>query len=215
MKKKVITLLMLIIAFNTFAREFGLHFDDQGQIIKPDQEYLWRGLDDEKDGARNSAMKNFKLASEFGNYHAMSLVAYYYMQDKNYPLAHAWFKLIDFDKIPNRELLDNVVKNLQEIMSKDELSRAEALHNELIETYGSYPTLSRRMDWKKNLKFTGTNIKGYIPPFLRFQLNSGIQVTSNDLISQMDEFIFDYEFTVGTGRVTLDEIEVIEIEEQE
>lgn len=215
MKKILITMLLLMAALTVTAKEFGLHFDDQGQIIKPDQEFLWRGLDDEKAGARDSAMRNFMLASEFGNYHAMSLVAFYHMQDKNYRQAHAWFNLIDFEKIPNKAMLEEVVGNLEKAMSKAELDEAETLRKELVETYGSYPTLSRRMDWKKNLKFTGTNIKGYIPPFLRIQLNSGMQVTGNNLIKQVDEFIFDYEFTVGTGRVTLDEVEVIEVEEQQ
>ncbi|MCF6300415.1 MAG: hypothetical protein L3J52_04780, partial [Proteobacteria bacterium] len=85
MKKfKIFTsLIILFIASSVSAKDFGLHFDDSGNIIKPDQEFMWRGMDDEKDGFRNSAFKNFKRAAEFGNYHAMSLVALYLMQDKD------------------------------------------------------------------------------------------------------------------------------------
>lgn len=215
MKKSIYVLLILIVSFNATAKaKFGLHFDDQGKIIKPDQEFLWRGFDDERAGARNSAMKNFMLASEFGNYHAMSLVGFYHMQDKQYPLAHAWFRLVDLEKIPNKAYLEEMVNNLEQVMSESEQQKADELYKELIETYGSYPTMNRRMEWKKNLKFTGTHIKGYIPPFLRIQLNSGIQITGNNLKKQVDDFIFDYEFSFGTGKVTLDEIKVVETTEE-
>ena len=208
--KAITTLVIFLIVSSVSAKDFGLHFDDTGKIIKPDQEFLWRGMDDEKDGFRNSAFKNFKRAAEFGNYYAMSLVALYLMQDKDYQSAHAWFKLIDLGKIPNREYMEEIVNNLETMMSPDELKQAEALYAELSETYGSYPTLLRRAEWKNNLKFTGTHIKGYIPPFLRIQLNSGMEINGHNLNKQVDNFIYNYEFDFGVGEVTLDEIEVIE-----
>ncbi|MEZ5472225.1 MAG: hypothetical protein R3E90_10620 [Marinicella sp.] len=47
----------------TSAMKYGLHFDDHGNIIRPDQEFLARGLNDEKDGFRDVALKNFKLSA--------------------------------------------------------------------------------------------------------------------------------------------------------
>ncbi len=63
MKKfiNISTLVILLFASSVSAKDFGLHFDDSGNIVKPDQEFMWRGIDDEKDGFRNSAFKNFKL----------------------------------------------------------------------------------------------------------------------------------------------------------
>jgi hypothetical protein len=206
----IAALVFLFIASSVSAKEYGLHFDDAGKIIKPDQEYMWRGMDDEKDGFRDSAFKNFKLAAEYGNYHAMSLVALYLMQDKDYKSAHAWFKLIDLGKIPNREYMEGIVKNLEVMMTPDELKKAEELKSELAETYGSYPAMLRRAEWKNNLQFGGTHIKGYIPPFLRIQLNSGMEISGQTLKKQVDNFIYNYEFDFGVGEVTLDEIELID-----
>ncbi|VAW45527.1 hypothetical protein MNBD_GAMMA02-1787 [hydrothermal vent metagenome] len=213
--KTFTSLIILFIASSVSAKDFGLHFDDSGNIIKPDQEFMWRGMDDEKDGFRNSAFKNFKRAAEFGNYHAMSLVALYLMQDKDYQSAHAWFKLIDLGKIPNREYMEEIVGNLETMMSPQELQQADDMKAELAETYGSYPTMLRRAEWKNSLKFTGTHIKGYIPPFLRIQLNSGMEITGQNLKKQIETFIYDYEFNFGVGEVTLDEIEIIEADETE
>lgn len=210
---KKITLMLSFIATATLAKDYGLHFDDRGNIIKPDQHYLWKGMDDEKDGFRQAAFKNFKKAAEFGNFHAMSLVALYHMQDQDYLAAHAWFNLIDLSKIPNRAYIEDIVKNLELLMSPEQLKKAQNMKDSLAETYGAYPTLLRREEWKNNMKFTGTHLKGHIPNFLRIQLNSGAVVTGSDLKEQMEQFIYEYEFSLGQGEVTLDEIELIEVDE--
>jgi hypothetical protein len=74
----------LLIFFNLSHAEYGLHFDDSGNIIKPDHYYLAKGIKDDKDGFKKSAIKHFKQAAEFGNQYAMSLIALYHMQDKDY-----------------------------------------------------------------------------------------------------------------------------------
>ncbi len=210
--KKLTAITCLLITSLAFA-DYGLHFDDKGQIIKPDQHYLWLGIDDERDGFRDSAFKNFKRSAAFGNYHAMSLVALYYMQDKDYLSAYAWFKLIDLGKIPNAAYLEEIIGNIETVLSKDELKQADDMRYDLSETYGSYPTMLKREEWKNNMKFTGTHIKGYIPPFLKIELNSGYVVTGRDLKEQVEKFIYEYEFSFGQGEVTLDEIEIIEVDE--
>jgi hypothetical protein len=197
----------------SFAKEYGLHFDDSGNIIKPDQEYYARGLDDEKDGFRKSAMKNFMKSAEYGNHLAVSLVGLYHMRDKKYVEALAWYKMVDTEKFENGVMIDEIISNLETILTPEEINKADELKSELLETYGSYATLAKREAWKRNLKFTGTHIKGYIPPFLKIQLNSGMVVTGNKLKKQVDDFIFNYEFNVPNGEVTLDEIEIIETEE--
>ncbi len=212
---KKITFIGLLACCSFAFADYGLHFDDSGNIIKPDQHYLWLGVDDEKAGARESAFKNFKKAAEYGNYHAMSLVALYKMQDKDYMAAHAWFKMIDLGKIPNKAYVEEIVSNLETLMTPEQLERAEKLKSKLAESYGSYPTMVKREEWRKSLKFTGTHIKGHIPPFLRIQLNSGMVVTGRDVKEQVEKFIYEYEFDFGQGEVTLDEIELIEVDEGE
>lgn len=193
--------------------EYGLHFDDSGNIIKPDQYYLARGLKDDNDGFKKSALKHFKKSAEFGNQYAMSLIALYHMQDKDYVSALAWFKLLDLNQIPNSDFLRAIMNNLTKVSEPEQIQAAETLKSELKETYGHYPTLLRREQWKNNLQFTGTRIKGYIPPFLTIQLNSGMTVTGFDVRRQVDNFIYEYEFEVGQGNVSLEDIELIETEE--
>lgn len=210
--KWLLFIMLVSVSAFSYAKEFGLHFDDSGNIIKPDQEYYARGLDDEKDGFRKSAMKNFMKSAEYGNHLAVSLVALYHMQDKKYVDALAWYQMVDTEKFENGVMIDEIITNLETIMKPEEITEAEQLKNELLETYGSYATMAKREAWKKSLQFTGTHIKGYIPPFLRIQLNSGMVVTGNVLKKQVDDFIFNYEFNVPNGEVTLDEIEIIETE---
>ena len=209
MKKNI---LLTLILFNSLASagEYGLHFDDRGNIVRPDQAFLAKGIDDEKDGFRNSALKNFKKSAEYGNFLAMSLVGLYLMQDKDYVASHAWYRLVDLDKIPNGAYIAEMINNLEQIMSPKELKKANKLKSELAETYGTYPTLLRREQWKNNLQFTGTRIKGYIPPFLQIQLNSGLIVTGSDVKRQVENFTYNYEFDVGVGEVILEDVEMVE-----
>lgn len=210
----------LIVYFFLFAlsglswAEYGLHFDDSGNIIKPDQYYLARGLKDDNDGFKKSALKHFKKSAEFGNQYAMSLIALYHMQDKDYVSAMAWFNLLDLEKIPNSDFLRTMMNNLEKVSSPEDIEAAHELKSTLRETYGHYPTLLRRENWKKSLEFTGTRIKGYIPPFLTIQLNSGMTVTGQEVRRQVDNFIYEYEFSFGQGNVNLKEIELIEPDDE-
>lgn len=212
---KLILFISLTTLFSLSHAEYGLHFNDNGQIIKPDQYYLAKGLKDDKDGFKQSALKHFKQSAEYGNQYAMSLIALYHMQDKDYVSAMAWFKLLDLDQIPNSDFLSAIMSNLEKVSQAKDIKEAKELKSKLSETYGHYPTLLRREAWKKSLKFTGTRIKGYIPPFLTIQLNSGMTVTGHDVRRQVDNFIYEYEFEFGQGNVTLDDIEIIDTEQEQ
>lgn len=212
---KLSLLFCLLIVSGLSHAEYGLHFNDSGQIIKPDQYYLAKGLKDDRDGFKKAALKHFKRAAEFGNQYAMSLIALYHMQDKNYVSALAWFKLLDLDQIPNSDFLQAIMSNLTKISEPDDLQAAEDLKAELKETYGHYPTLLRREAWKKSLRFTGTHLKGYIPPFLTIQLNSGMTITGHDVRRQVDNFIYEYDFEFSQGDVSLKELEIIDSDEKQ
>ena len=213
MKKHTKLLIMTLLsccASAVFAKDYGLHFDDQGKIIQPDQAYLSEGLKDEQDGYPEDAYKNFMKSAEFGNLYAMSLVGFYHLKNKELTKALAWFNLVDSDKIPNSQMIEQMKSNLEQVLTEDELKASNKMQSELVETYGSYPTLVRRESWKNNLKFTGTHIKGHIPAFLTFNLNSGVSVSGFNVKKQVEQFIYNYEFDPNMGEVTLEEFEVVE-----
>jgi|SRR5690554_1540195 len=212
---KTLYCISLLLLSGLAVAEYGLHFDDSGNIIKPDQHYLIRGIKDDQDGFKKDALKNFIKAAEYGNQYAMSLIALYHMQDDNYVDSMAWFKLLDLKQFPNSDYLKDIMANLEKVSNPQQLQAAEDLKAQLSEVYGSYPTLLRREQWKKSLKFTGTHLKGYIPPFLTIQLNSGLVVTGHNVRNQVDNFIYEYQFDFSQGEVTLDDIELIETEPPE
>lgn len=209
---KILWITCLLILQGVAIAEYGLHFDDSGNIIKPDQYYLAKGIKDDKDGFKKSAQKHFLKAAEYGNQYAMSLIALYHMQDENYVASMAWFKLLDLKQIPNSDFLKAIMSNLEKVSGPEQIKAVETLKDKLKETYGNYPTLLKREAWKNNLKFTGTRIKGHIPLFLTIQLNSGMVVTGHEVRRQVDNFIYEYQFDFGQGNVTLDDIELIDTE---
>jgi hypothetical protein len=107
------------------------------------------------------------------------------------------------------------MNNLSKISEPEQIKAADELKAELRETYGHYPTLLRREAWKKSLKFTGTHIKGYIPPFLTINLNSGMTVSGHEVRRQVDNFIYEYDFEFSQGDVSLKELEIIESEDEQ
>jgi len=213
--KKYILIVSVIFSSLATAREYGLHFDDNGNMIRPDQVFLAQGMSDDKAGFKASALKNFKKSAEYGNYLSMSLIGLYSMQEKDYVNALAWYKLVSLDKIPNGAYVKQMMDNLEKVMSPQELKKANQLKAELAETYGTYPTLLRREKWKKSLKFTGTHLKGYVPPFLTIQLNSGMVVTGSDVKRQIENFTYNYEFNTGVGEVILDDVEMLDEKESD
>lgn len=209
MKKHILIWALAGLSF-TASADYGLHFDDDGQIIRPDQYYLAEGLDDDKDGFKEEAKTNFMKSAEYGNYVAMTMLGFYHMQNKELVQALAWFQLIDPDKVPNSQQIKDLAGNISSVLTPAEQKEADNMKAKLAETYGAYPTMVKREAWKKGLKFTGTNIKGYIPPFLRIELNSGMTVTGHDVREQVNSFIYEYEFGVPSGEVIMDEVELVD-----
>ena len=214
MNKYILTLTLLLISTFTWA-DYGLHFDDSGEIIRPDEYYLGEALSDDKDGFRDAAITNFKKSAEYGNYVAMTMLGFYHLQNKELVQALAWFEMIDQDKVPNSQQIKDLAGNITSVLTPAEYQQVKNLKAQLAETYGAYPTLVKREQWKKSLKFTGTNLRGYIPPFLRIELNSGVTVSGFEVRNQVNEFIYEYEFGVPTGEVIMNEVEVLETEATE
>lgn len=209
-----LNLVLFALAFTASAKKYGLHFDDHGNIISPDKEFLARGLDDEKDGFRDVALKNFKLSAEYGNHLAMSLVGLYHMQDKNYVEAWAWYDLVNAEKLPNSAMLKDLKSHLVNLMSPKQLKEAKKVREKLSAKYGSYAALMRREAWKNDTRngmtFTGSHIRGHIPNMLTVKLNSGMSVSGFEIRKQIDEYIYEYEYDYGKGDVNLKDVEIIE-----
>ncbi|MFC3193477.1 hypothetical protein ACFODZ_04370 [Marinicella sediminis] len=210
MKKPQLFILLLLILASAVRAEYGLHFDDNGQIIRPDEYYFAQGVEDREDGFAEAAHSQFLKSAAYGNQLAMSMVGFYHLNNKDLVKAVAWFQLVNPGQVDNSQQITDLIDNISAVLTAEELAMAKKLRAQLAETYGPLPTLVKRESWKKSLKFTGTSLKGYIPPFLRIELNSGISVTGSNLRNQIDGFIYEYEFGVPEGKVTLDDIEIPE-----
>ncbi len=188
---------------------FGLHFDEYGNVVKPDQEFLVRGLDDDEQGFRQSALNNFKKSAWFGNHYAMSLVGLYHLQDEAYVKSLAWFKIIDLSAVSNKQYIEDMIFKLENYLKKDELDEVKELNAELSEVYSDYQTLLNREKWRKNIRVTGTRIRGHIPSGLTF-LTDGGAVTGFNVRNQIEEFVYEYDFNFSGGDVKLNEVELID-----
>lgn len=192
--------------------EFGLHFDEQGNIIRPDEVFLGRGVKDDKAGYKASAMKNFKISASYGNAYAKYFLGLLYLQQNDYISGHAWLSLLDkefkgADKV-NR-LLPKVTANL----SPEQAQKAKGLLAELKENYGEYAALLKREKWRKSHKYTGTHIRGHIPNFLKIEVGNGVTVTGTELKKQIETFVYEYEYQFRLGDVKLQETEYIDEDE--
>ncbi|WP_154224487.1 hypothetical protein [Marinicella rhabdoformis] len=212
MKKLFILLLMVFngsVLAGTPGIKFGLHFDEKGRIIRPDEVFLGRGLSDEKAGFKDQAMKNFKESATYGNAYAKYFLGLLYLQKKDYLNGHAWLSLLDgefkgADKV--NSLLPRVKANLDE----KQLQLAEEKLAELRETYGEYAALMKREKWRKSHKYTGTHIKGHIPNNLRIEVGNGVSVTGHNIRKQIETFVYEYEYQFRIGEVKLKETEFID-----
>ncbi len=199
--------------------KFGLHFDQDGKLIMPDQEFLARGFNDDEKGFRKSAIKNFKRSASYGNHYAMSIIGLYHLQDEAYIKSLAWFKMVDLSALENRKRVEDVIYKLENYLTKDDLKEVEELKERLTEIYSNHQTRSNREEWLKNLKVTGTRIKGHIPGFLTFNIMrpgqpmdfySTAGVTGYQVRNQIEEFVYEYDFNFSEGDVKLNDVELID-----
>ncbi len=204
MKKLIVLVLILFSSTLMASKEFGLKFDNTtGILIKPDEQFLARGLRYDKDGYGDTAMKNFIKSAKYGNYVAMSMIGFNYLKNKQYIDSLAWLRLIDIDKIPNKDSVVEMVTKLEAYLRPDEMLLVDEKNAELKKTYGALPTLLHRENWKNNIKVTGSRNKGKIPLSASFNLVGGIVIGAGNARSQVDDYVYEYKYSDQDGRVLL------------
>ncbi len=82
---KFICCFFLFLSLTNVNADSRLHFNNMGDIVKPDFEHIRLGLVDNKKGKEESALKRFKAAARYGNYYAITLVSVYYINKKGTP----------------------------------------------------------------------------------------------------------------------------------
>lgn len=211
--KKIFLLLLLVLNGSVFSGtpgiKFGLHFDEKGRIIRPDEVFLGRGLSDEKAGFKDQAMKNFKESATYGNAYAKYFLGLLYLQKNDYLNGFAWLSLLD-GEFKGADKVNSLLPRVKANLSEEQLKRADSMIEELKETYGEYAGLMKREKWRKSHKYTGTHIKGHIPPFLTIDVGNGVTVSGQNIRKQIETFVYEYEYQFRLGEVNLKETEFID-----
>ncbi len=191
--------------------EINLKFDNvTGLLIKPDEQSLAKGLDADKRNRTDSALKHFTESAEYGNLVAMSMIGWHHLKNKEYIESMSWLQLIDGEKLPNKDHYNQMVEKLAAYLTAEEMQQVKERNNELMQTYGPVPTLLKRVDWKNNIRVTGSRNRGKIPLSTSYSLKGGIVIDGGNAKSQVDEFVYDYRFSDLDGRVVLGELEELD-----
>ncbi len=210
--------LILLLSFSVTHATSRLHFNKQGDIVKPDFEQVRLGLKDSKNGHLDSAMAHYKKAARFGNYYAMTLIAVEYIKQKDYVHAKAWLDLIDLNRTQQRDVITDTLNLLEQKLTSAELFESTKIHQNLLQKYSHEATFEYRESWREGLQFTGTKTRGRIPQNLTIVLEaegniektSKMTVTGHEIRAQLEKYVHEYDFDVPFGEVRLPPVEIIE-----
>ncbi len=206
--------------------KYGLHFDMDGKIIKPDEYYLVRASENINKGFNESALKNFRKAASYGN----TLGAYYsgllYLQDNDAIRGYAWLNIANAKGFEFKDKITDLLWKLEQQMSDMELGNAKGFLQKLDKVYGVEPTLKRRLKWTRGFKLTGSNVSGNVTrgTKIRTDMSAGSgglvnfheTTKTNTLIDNMNKkeelssFVYHYknDFRLTEGEVNVRDIEL-------
>ena len=189
---KILVLFLLVVSGCVYSGtpgiKFGLHFDEKGNVIRPDEVFLGRGLSDEKAGFKDQAMKNFKESASFGNAYAKYFLGLLYLQKNDYLNGHAWLSLLD-SEFKGAEKVNSLLPRVKANLDESQIELADKKLEELKETYGEYAALMKREKWRKSHKYTGSHIKGHVPNNLRIEVGNGMSVTGHSIRKQIESLL--------------------------
>jgi hypothetical protein len=207
---------MLLLVFSLADASNRIHFNKHGDIVKPDFEQVRLGLIDSKKGQHEAAMIRYMKAAKFGNYYAITLIAAQYIEQQEHVKALAWLHLIDLNKTQQRDVVIQTLKLLETKLNTQDLQAAANLNQKLVATYGHEAAFKYREKWKKSLLFTGSHIRGKVPKNLTFSYEIGagganqsaFSIPGHRVESQLQQFVFEYEFDIPVGEVILAPIDL-------
>ncbi|TDR18355.1 hypothetical protein [Marinicella litoralis] len=228
MKNRMTVMIGLLLGFGVAVAAEGIHFDQHGKIIAPDQKYLAKGIDAQALGYENDAMHYLKKSARYGNSYSQAVMGLMYLKKNEYTHALAWFKLIDLKMIANHEMLLGMMQKIETKLSPAEIDSANQILAELQQSYGKEAVLAHRINWQKKLSFGGSHIKGHVPNGLKIHVSGGVEpgsgnnfklmgsgmtVNSYNLKKQLNEFVYEYDLKFINGEVKLKDFEVIKDDE--
>lgn len=200
---------------------YTLHFNQQGEVIEPDEYYFFHGVNDEADGFKNSARKQFQRAASYGNTFGFYYTGLLYLQEAQNIKGYAWLSMVDTQNFPYAANVKDLLFKLESGFDQNAMQQAKDYITALDEYYGVEATFQRRLKWSKNFKLTGSHIKGHIPNSLsiqtdwttsdsisKFNTNLSAKVIENSIKSFVYEY--DMDFRIREGNVNVKDIELIE-----
>jgi hypothetical protein len=223
MKPLMLTAL-LIMASTASTAKSPIQFNQQGQLIPPDEVHLARGLEHEQDGFPKSAIDSFTQASAFGNVHARFFIGLIHLQQGNPVEALAWLYLTDAQKINREEKILRLKAAIMADLSDEQLHEAEALLLELEAKHNNTQARINRERWRDGLQFTGTNLRGRVTPGVKVYANARLElrpngtldrmtatpITSFELRQDLEAFVVNYHYDLPEGTVEMRDIETEE-----
>ncbi len=208
--KKLKLIILCVFSSALMAEDiYHLKFDHvNGTLINPDQQYLVKGLKDQEKEHINSALDNFTLSAEYGNYIAMSMIAQYHLKNKKYIESMAWLQLIDVDKLTAKEDVVKMLTELEAYLRSDEMLKVKERSEEIKKVYGPLPAFLKRKHWRENVKISGSRTKFSVPSTTVFKFDGGAEVNALLLINQLDDYVYNHEFSDQDAVTILNELKI-------
>ena len=199
---------------------FGLHFDELGNIIKPDEFYFFEAMENSKKGYRESALKNFRKSASYGNTFGAYYTGLMYLQDGDQVKGLAWLSISNNKGFIFKDKVESLLEKLKHAMNESELNEAHDFNQQLDDIYGVEATFNRRIKWSRNFRLAGTKIKGYVPRGIKIQTdlssNSEVGGSPNSFINdismkkQLHDFVYEYnmDYRLVDGEVNVLDVEL-------
>ncbi len=212
--KLIYTGLLLIATSLTFARS-SASFDAMGNITTPDSKHLILGKKANEKGRTEHANKRFKKAALLGNEHAKILLANNYIKEQDYSTALVWLKLIDPNQLNAHGQINQAIRSLNLSLTSEQRQTSQLLLDQLQQNYNQSAAQKNRQNWRNQLQFTGTRLRGQVPHHLTvYPIENGligfntITITDHEIRSQLDQYVNAYDHKLHKSQVTLAPIEL-------
>lgn len=228
---KIIALFMALCypVSSCFAAEFDedfivgnykLHFSQAGDLIEPDEYYIFQAVKNEKDGFKKSARKYFQRAASYGNTFGIFYTGLLYLQEDEVVKGYAWLTLVDTKRFPFASRVKSLRSKLEAQLNSQELEQSKVFAEKLNHFYGATAGFNRRLHWSRNFKLTGSNIKGYVPHKLSIQTDfshgvispMNVNVSTARIEKSIKQFVYEYEmdYRITNGEVNMGELELVD-----
>ncbi len=223
MKKIIFMVMTLLFSVMALARDSAT-FNGNGDLIPPDLVHLTKGLDHEKKGYKQIAIKHFKRAAMYGNEHAKLFNGMLYMQDNKYIDAYAWLKVTDAEKINRTDKVEKLLRVIVNSISEKDLEMAIEKAAKFKHIYNPLSASTHRQNWVNGLTHTGSRIRGnnttsgkkiFVNARIEErQINemmvAGTYVNQSTFEQSLQDFVYQYNYDLPTSNVKLNEVEYVD-----